>query len=153
MKVILRTDITNVGRQGEVKDVAAGFARNYLLPKKLVMEATVQNMKIWEREKTKLEKVREEIITNAKIIAEKIENTEFSIKVKLGENGKIFGSVTAATLAKLFAEKDFNINKHDILLPAPIKEIGKISVNIRLHPEVIAKVNIDVVEEKIKAKA
>lgn len=152
MKVILRTDITNVGRQGEVKDVAAGFARNYLLPKKLVMQATVQNMKIWEREKIKLEKVREEIITNAKIIAEKIENTEFSIKVKLGENGKIFGSVTVANLAKLFAEKDFNINKHDILLPAPIKEIGKISVNIRLHPEVIAKVNIDVVEEKIKAK-
>ena len=152
MKVILRTDITNIGRQGEVKDVAAGFARNYLLPKKLVMQATVQNMKIWEREKIKLEKVREEIITNAKIIAEKIENTEFSIKVKLGENGKIFGSVTAANLAKLFAEKDFNINKHDILLPAPIKEIGKISVNIRLHPEVIAKVNIDVVEEKIKAK-
>ena len=153
MKVILRTDITNVGRQGEVKDVAAGFARNYLLPKKLVMEATTQNMKVWEREKIKLEKVREEIITNAKIIAEKIENTEFSIKVKLGENGKIFGSVTAANLVKLFAEKDFNINKHDILLPAPIKEIGKISVNIRLHPEVTAKVNIDVVEEKIKAKA
>ena len=153
MKVILRTDITNVGRQGEVKDVAAGFARNYLLPKKLVMEATIQNMKIWEREKIKLEKVREEIITNAKIIAEKIENTEFSIKVKLGENGKIVGSVTAVNLVKLFAEKDFNINKHDILLPAPIKEIGKISVNIRLHPEVTAKVNIDVVEEKIKAKA
>ena len=153
MKVILRTDITNVGRQGEVKDVAAGFARNYLLPKKLVMEATAQNMKIWEREKIKLEKIREEIISNAKIVAEKIENTEFSIKVKLGENGKIFGSVTVANLAKLFAEKDFNINKHDILLPAPIKEVGKISVNIRLHPEVIAKVNIDVVEEKIKAKA
>ena len=153
MKVILRTDITNVGRQGEVKDVAAGFARNYLLPKELVMEATAQNMKIWEREKIKLEKIREEIISNAKIVAEKIENTEFSIKVKLGENGKIFGSVTVANLAKLFAEKDFNINKHDILLPAPIKEVGKISVNVRLHPEVIAKVNIDVVEEKIKAKA
>ena len=153
MKVILRTDITNVGRQGEVKDVAAGFARNYLLPKELVMEATAQNMKIWEREKIKLEKIREEVISNAKIVAEKIENTEFSIKVKLGENGKIFGSVTAANLAKLFAEKDFNINKHDMLLPAPIKEVGKISVNIRLHPEVIAKVNIDVVEEKIKAKA
>ena len=153
MKVILRTDITNVGRQGEVKDVAAGFARNYLLPKELVMEATAQNMKIWEREKIKLEKIREEVISNAKIVAEKIENTEFSIKVKLGENGKIFGSVTVANLAKLFAEKDFNINKHDILLPAPIKEVGKISVNIRLHPEVIAKVNIDVVEEKIKAKA
>ncbi len=153
MKVILRSDITNVGRQGEVKEVAAGFARNYLLPKKLVMEATAQNMKIWEREKTRLEKIREEIIANAKVIAEKIENTKFSIKVKLGENGKIFGSVTSAHLAKLFAEKEFSINKHDILLPAPIKEVGKVSVNVRLHPEVIAKVNIDIVEEKLKAKA
>ncbi len=151
MKVILRTDITNVGRQGEIKDVAAGFARNYLLPKKLVMEATAQNMKIWEREKTRLEKEREEIINNAKIVAEKIENAEFSIKVKVGENGKIFGSITTAHLAKLFAEQEFTINKHDILLPAPIKEVGKVSVNVRLHPEVIAKVNIDIVEEKHKA--
>jgi len=151
MKVILRSDITNVGRQGEIKEVAAGFARNYLLPKKLVMEATAQNMKIWDREKTRLEKVREEIIANAKIVAEKIEKAEFSITVKLGENGKIFGSVTAAHLAKLFAAQDFIINKHDILLPAPIKEVGKVSVNVRLHPEVIAKVNIDVVEEKAKA--
>ena len=151
MKVILRTDITNVGRQGEIKDVAAGFARNYLLHKKLVMEATAQNMKIWEREKTRLEKEREEIINNAKIVAEKIENAEFSIKVKVGENGKIFGSITTAHLAKLFAEQEFTINKHDILLPAPIKEVGKVSVNVRLHPEVIAKVNIDIVEEKHKA--
>ena len=148
MKVILRSDITNVGRQGEIKEVAAGFARNYLLPKKLVMEATPQNLKIWEREKTRLEKVREEISANAKAVAEKIEKAEFSVKVKLGENGKIFGSITTAHLAKLFAEQDFQINKHDILLPAPIKEVGKVAVNVRLHPEVIAKVNIDVIEEK-----
>lgn len=150
MKVILRTDITNVGRQGEIKEVAAGFARNYLLPKKLVMEANAQNMKIWEREKTRLEKEREEIINNAKAVAEKIEKAEFSIKVKLGENGKIFGSITTAHLAKLFAEQDFVINKHDILLPAPIKEVGKFAINIRLHPEVIAKVSVDIIEEKSK---
>ncbi len=150
MKVILRTDITNVGRQGEIKEVAAGFARNYLLPKKLVMEANAQNMKIWEREKTRLEKEREEIINNAKILAEKIEKAEFSITVKIGENGKIFGSITTAHLAKLFAEQDFVINKHDILLPAPIKEVGKVAINIRLHPEVIAKVSVDIIEEKSK---
>ncbi len=150
MKVILRTDITNVGRQGEIKEVAAGFARNYLLPKKLVMEATAQNMKIWEREKTRLEKEREEIINNAKALAEKIEKAEFSIKVKIGENGKIFGSITTAHLAKLFAQQDFVINKHDILLPAPIKEVGKVAINIRLHPEVIAKVSVDIIEEKSK---
>lgn len=151
MKVILRSDITNIGKQGEIKEVAAGFARNYLLPKKLVMEATPQNMKIWEREKTRLEKIREEVIANAKVVAEKIEKAEFSVKVKLGENGKIFGSVTTTHLAKLFAEQNFIVNKHDILLPAPIKEVGKVTVNIRLHPEVIAKVEIDVVEEKTKA--
>ncbi len=150
MKVILRTDITNVGRQGEIKDVAAGFARNYLLPKKLVMEANAQNMKIWEREKTRLEKEREEIINNAKALAEKIEKAEFSITVKIGENGKIFGSITTAHLAKLFAEQDFIINKHDILLPAPIREVGKFAINIRLHPEVVAKVNVDIIEEKNK---
>ncbi len=151
MKVILRSDITNVGRQGEIKEVAAGFARNFLLPKKLVMEATSQNLKIWEKEKTRLEKVREEIINNAKVIAEKIEKTEFSIKVKVGENGKIFGSVTTAHLAKLFAEQGFEINKHDILLPAPVKEVGKQTINVRLHPEVMAKVEINIVEEKHKA--
>ena len=150
MKVILRSDITNVGRQGEIKEVAAGFARNYLLPKKLVMEATPQNLKIWEREKTRLEKVREEIIANAKAVEEKIEKASFSIKAKLGENGKIFGSITTTHLAKLFAEQEFKINKHDILLAAPIKEIGKKSINIRLHPEVIAKVEVDVVEDKQK---
>ncbi len=151
MKVILRSDITNVGRQGEIKEVAAGFARNFLLPKKLVMEATSQNLKIWEKEKTRLEKVREEIISNAKSVAEKIEKAEFSIKVKVGENGKIFGSVTTAHLAKLFAEQGFDINKHDILLPAPVKEVGRQSVNVRLHPEVVVKVEIDIIEEKHKA--
>lgn len=150
MKVILRSDITNVGRQGEVKEVSAGFARNFLLPKKLVMEATSQNLKIWEREKTRLEKEREEIINEAKIVAEKIEKAEFSIKVKVGENGKIFGSITTEHLAKLFAEQGFTIHKHDILLPASIKEVGKQNVNIRFHPEVIAKVSIDIIEEKHK---
>lgn len=151
MKVILRSDITNVGKQGEIKDVAAGFARNFLLPKKLGMEANSQNLKIWEREKSRLEKEREEIINNAKVVAEKIEKTEFSITVKVGENGKIFGSITTTHLAKLFAEQGFVINKHDILLPASIKEVGKQSINIRLHPEVIAKTEVMIVEEKHKA--
>ncbi|MFA7074208.1 MAG: 50S ribosomal protein L9 [Endomicrobiaceae bacterium] len=151
MKVILRSDITNVGKQGEIKDVAAGFARNFLLPKKLGMEATAQNLKIWEREKSRLEKEREEIINNAKAVAEQIEKAEFSITVKVGENGKIFGSVTTAHLTKLLAEQGFTVNKHDILLPAPIKEVGKQNINIRLHPEVIAKIEVSIIEEKHKA--
>jgi large subunit ribosomal protein L9 len=148
MKVILRSDITNVGRQGEIKDVSAGFARNYLVPQKLAMEATPQNMKIWERERVKLEKQREEIINKAKETASQMEAAEFSTKVKVGENGKVFGSVTSANIAKLFEEQGFDVNKRDILLSDSIKELGTYEISVRLHPEVAAKVKVSVVSEK-----
>ena len=148
MKVILRSDITNVGRQGEIKDVSAGFARNYLVPKKLAMEATPQNLKIWERERVKLEKQREEIVSAAKEIAVKLEASEFSTKVKVGENGKVFGSVTTANLSQLLADNGFEVNKRDILLSDTIKELGNYEINVRLHPEVTAKIKIAVISEK-----
>jgi len=148
MKVILRSDITNVGRQGEIKEVSAGFARNYLVPQGLVMEATPQNLKIWEREKTKLEKQREEIIAVAKETSEKLSADEFATKVKIGENGKIFGSVTTANIAKILADKGFEVNKRDILLSDNIKELGNYEISIRLHPEVVAKIKLSVTSEK-----
>jgi large subunit ribosomal protein L9 len=148
MKVILRSDITNVGRQGEVKEVSPGFARNYLVPQHLAMEATPANLKIWERERVKLEKQREEIISAAKEIASKMEAVEFIVKVKIGENGKLFGSVTPANLSKIFEEKGFEVNKRDILLSNNIKEVGNYEVNVRLHPEVVVRVKLAVVNEK-----
>lgn len=148
MKVILRSDITNVGRQGEVKEVSPGFARNYLVPQNLAMEATPANLKIWERERVRLEKQREEIISAAKEIASKMEAVEFTVKVKIGENGKIFGSVTPANLSKIFEEKGFEVNKRDILLSDNIKEVGNYEVNVRLHPEVVVKVKLAVIGEK-----
>ncbi|MDR2436774.1 MAG: 50S ribosomal protein L9 [Endomicrobium sp.] len=148
MKVILRSDITNVGRQGEVKEVSPGFARNYLVPQNLVMEATSANLKIWEREKVKLEKQREEVIVAAKAVASKIEETEFIAKVKIGENGKIFGSVTPANLSKIFEAKGFEVNKRDILLSNNIKEVGNYEINVRLHPEVVVKARLAVRSEK-----
>ena len=148
MKVILRSDITNVGRQGEVKEVSPGFARNYLVPQNLAMEATPANLKIWERERVKFEKKREEIISAAKEIASKMEEVEFTVKVKIGENGKIFGSVTPANLSKIFEEKGFEVNKRDILLSDNIKEVGNYEVNVRFHPEVVVKVKLAVIGEK-----
>lgn len=148
MKVILRSDITNVGRQGEIKEVSAGFARNYLVPQNLAMEATARNMKIWERERVKLEKQRKEIINRAKETAAKMESAEFGVKVKVGENGKVFGSVTSSAIAKLFEERGFEVNKRDILLSDGIKELGEYTVSIRLHPEVIAKIKLSVSSEK-----
>jgi large subunit ribosomal protein L9 len=148
MKVILRSDITNIGRQGEIKEVSAGFARNYLVPKSLAMEANAQNLKIWERERVKLEKQREEIINNAKDLAGKLEAAEFSVKVKLGDNGKIFGSVTTANIAKIIENQGFQVSKRDILLADSIKEAGSYEISIRLHPEVAAKIKLSVVSEK-----
>ena len=148
MKVILRSDITNVGRQGEIKEVSAGFARNYLVPKKLAMEATPQNLKIWERERVKLEKQREEIISAAKEMASKLEAAEFSVKVKVGENNKVFGSVTNSNIDKILEESGFAVNKRDILLSDSLKELGNYDINIRLHPEVTAKIKLSVISEK-----
>ncbi|MDR1511415.1 MAG: 50S ribosomal protein L9 [Endomicrobium sp.] len=148
MKVILKCDIANIGRQGEVKSVASGFARNYLVPKNLVMEASAQNLKIWERGKAKFEKQREELINEAKKIAFKMETSKFVARVKMGEGGKIFGSVTALNLAKIFHDNGFEIKKHDILLSDSIKEIGDYEISVRLHPEVIAKTKLSVISEK-----
>jgi large subunit ribosomal protein L9 len=148
MKVILMSDIINVGHQGEIKEVSSGFARNYLVPQNLIMEATPANLKIWERERLKFEKQREEIISVAKKIASKMEAVEFIVKVKVGENDKIFGSVTSTNLLKIFKEKGFEINKRDILLSGNIKEVGNYEVNVRLHPEVVVKVKLTVTDEK-----
>jgi large subunit ribosomal protein L9 len=149
MKVILRSDITNIGCQGEIKEVAPGFARNYLVPQKLVMEATPCNLKIWEREKVKLAKQREEIISAVREIASKMEVAKFSIKVKVGENGKFFGSITHANISKVLKEEGFEVNKRDILLSANIKELGHYEINVRLHPEVVAKIKLDVTSEAL----
>lgn len=148
MKVILRTDIANVGRQGDIKEVSPGYARNYLLPRQMAMEATAQNLKIWDKEKVKLEKQREKIIADARALAEKVEKVSLTMPVKVGEAGKLFGSVTSANIAKALDEQGFKIEKHDILLHEAIKELGVFTIDIRLHPEVIAKIKVWVIEEK-----
>ncbi|GHT60451.1 50S ribosomal protein L9 [Endomicrobiia bacterium] len=149
MKVILRSDITNIGRQGEVKEVAPGFARNYLVPQNLVMEATSKNLKIWERERVKLEKQREETIGIVREIASKMEAVEFTARVKIGKNGKLFGSITPVNISKVFKEKGFEVNKRDILLSENIREIGDYEINVRLHPEVVVKIKLGVISETV----
>jgi large subunit ribosomal protein L9 len=148
MKVILRHDITNIGKQGDIKEIKIGYARNYLIPKQLAMEATPQNLKVWEKEKVKLQKERDQIIDAAKELAAKLEKTSMTITVNVGENNKLFGSVTATTIAKTLEENGFSVEKYDILLAEPIKEIGVYVVDIRVHPQVIAKAKFWVVEEK-----
>jgi large subunit ribosomal protein L9 len=148
MKIILRSDIINVGRQGDIKEVSDGYARNFLLPNGKAMEANKANLKLWETEKKKFEKQREKIILDARELASKIEKTSITIPVKVGEANKLFGSVTTSTVAKALEENGFKIEKHDILLPEPIKEVGVFTIELRVHPEVIARAKFWIVEEK-----
>jgi len=148
MKVILRTDITNVGRQGEVKVVAEGYARNYLVPRNMAFEATPANMKIWEKQKARFEKERAEIIAKAREVAERMEKVSLTVQVKVGDGKKMFGSVTAGDIVRLLKQNDFVIQKQDVLLKEPIKEVGVFTIEVRLHPEVTARPKLWVVADK-----
>ncbi|MBN1621069.1 MAG: 50S ribosomal protein L9 [Endomicrobiales bacterium] len=148
MKVILRTDIDKLGKQGDVKNVSEGYARNYLLPKDLVFVANPQNLKIWEREKQKLEKQKQKELQKARELAEKIEKLSITIPVTIGESGKLFGSVTSTDIANVLKDSGFSINKHSIELKEPIKDVGVFVVDVKVHPEVVAKPKVWIVEEK-----
>jgi large subunit ribosomal protein L9 len=151
MKVILRGDIKSVGRLGEIKSVADGFARNYLLPRELVWEATPGNMKRWEKEKSKFEKEQEKQLAAAKILSEQIEKTAVTLSVNVGENGKLFGAVTSLDIVKAFAEKGVKVLKQDVVME-PIREVGAYTVEIRLHHDITAKPKVWIVSKKDKNK-
>jgi len=148
MKVIFRSDVKGVGRLGDVKNVADGFARNYLFPRQLAFEATVANARKWELEKAKLEKQREQVVEDAKKVAAQIEAASVTISVNVGENGKLFGSVTNADVAKALIDSGFSIEKRDVLMAEPLKEIGAYTIDIRLHHDVTAKVKVWLVSAK-----
>ncbi len=153
MKVILRADIHGLGNAGEIKDVSPGYARNYLLPQELVWEANPHNQKLWEKEKVRYEQKREELKKAGQEVAEKIEKLSLTIPVKVGEAGKLFGSVTSAAIVQALAAQGITVDKHAVLLNEPLKEVGVYTIDVRLHTDVIAKAKVWIVEEKEAGKA
>lgn len=147
MKVIMLVDEEPFGKRGEVKEVRNGLARNYLLPKRLAIEATPGNIKNWELQKrasmTREARIKEE----AQNLATKLEGIILTIPVKAGGEEKIFGSVTSQEISKYISEKGFNISKKDIILDNPIKSLGTFDVKIKLHREVSAFIKVNVVNE------
>ncbi|MFH1367572.1 MAG: 50S ribosomal protein L9 [Elusimicrobiota bacterium] len=148
MKVILQSDVQNIGRRGDIKDVSAGYARNFLLPQKLALEANDQNMKLLEREKNKIARQLEQEVAAARELAQNMEKASFTVNAKAGEGGKLFGSVTNTDVAKALEEKGFSFDKHNITLPDHIKEVGVFHADVKVHQDVTAKIKIWVVEEK-----
>ncbi len=147
MRIVLREDIDKLGRRGEVIDVAAGYARNYLLPKKKALPATDGNLKVIEREKRKymVHLAREK--QGAEVVAARLAGLSCTIVRKVGESETLYGSVTAGDIAEHVAREGIEIDKRRIQLDEPIKTLGIYTVPIRLHPEVTADLKVWVVKE------
>lgn len=148
MKVILQEDIKKLGKKGEVVEVKEGYARNYLLPKKLAVEANQANMKELDRQKQIKSQKAEQELKEAKELAVKINNVTVTLKVKSGENGKLFGAVTSKDIADNLAKvHKINIDKRKIDLSENIKSIGNYELKVKLHPQVTADLKVIVASE------
>ena len=147
MEVILREHVENLGRRGEIVKVAEGYARNYLLPRKLALLVNEGNKRQIEREK-KIAEVREmEEKSAAEAVAQRMAQLEIEIARRVGDNETLYGSVTSADIAHALATKGFDIEKKRIHLPEPLKALGETTVPIKIHRDVTAQVKVKVVPE------
>jgi large subunit ribosomal protein L9 len=144
MEVILREDIANLGARGQVVKVAPGYARNFLIPKKLAVTATDSNKKIVEQERQAHLRKEAKLHGEAQDLATLISGVSVTITQKAGENGQLFGSVTSKDVADALAAKGFTIDRRKIQLDEPIKQLGEFKVPVKLHKEVTAEVTVQV---------
>jgi large subunit ribosomal protein L9 len=147
MEVILREHVDNVGRRGEVVKVADGYARNYLLPRKLALLATEGNKKQIERERAKFDVLEAEEQKVAEAVAGRLAGVEIEIARKVGETEALYGSVTSADIADALAAKGFDLDRRKLQLAEPIKKLGEYEVPVKLHREVTTRLKVKVVAE------
>lgn len=147
MKVILMEDVKALGKKGEIVDISDGYARNFILPKNKGVEATAANLNTLKLKKANDEKVALENLENAKALGEKLSNASVEIKIKVGEGGKLFGSISSKEIAAAVKEQHgLELDKKKIVLDDPIKELGSHKVKIKLHKDVTASVTVNVIE-------
>jgi large subunit ribosomal protein L9 len=147
MEVILRQDIEKLGSRGQVVNVAPGYARNFLLPKRLAVAATEANKKIVEQERQAHLRREAKALSDAQELAKMMANVSVTISQKAGENDQLFGSVTSKDIAEAIARQGYNIERRQVQLDEPIKQLGDYRVPIRLHREVTIEVPVAVVRE------
>lgn len=148
MKIILLKDVKGLGKEGDLADVKDGYARNYLFPKKLAIEATPANLNKWKKKKKEMEAKEKEEYENALKLKEKIESIDLKLKGKAGEGGKLFGSITSKDISDaLKTQHNIDIDKKKIELEDNIKTLGTTEVEIKIYPEVSAKLRVKVSEE------
>jgi large subunit ribosomal protein L9 len=147
MEVILREHVDNLGRRGEIVKVADGYARNYLLPRKLALLVTEGNKKQIERERAKFEAKEAEEKKIAEAMAARLATVELVIPRRVGETEALYGSVTTADIADALAAKGFEIDRRRLQLAEPIKKVSEVDVPVKLHRDVTASVKVKVVAE------
>ena len=148
MKVVLREHVENLGERGAIVAVAPGFARNFLFPKRLALEATAGNLKVVEHQR-KLWAVKEaKEVGEAEALAAKLGAVQLSVIKKAGEGGTLYGSVTNVEIAELLAAKGIEVDRRRIVIAQPIKSLGSFEVSVKLHHKVQAKVTLQVNAEE-----
>lgn len=150
MKVILRQDVETLGEAGEVVAVRPGYARNFLLPRRIAYEATDANLQRLEREQAQAEESARRDLLEAKRRAAALESVTLTFHARAGEESKLFGSITSADIAAALAEQDldFAVDRRDIDLEEPLKELGVFSVPVKLHGDVRPEIKVWVVKEE-----
>ena len=148
MEVILREHVDHLGRRGDIVKVAEGYARNYLLPRKLALAVTEGNKRQIEREKKVAEAKDAEERQQSEAVAQRLTQSEIEIARRVGENDTLYGSVTSADIAHALEAKGFAIEKRKIVLPDPLKALGDFTVPVKIHREVTAQVRVKIVADK-----
>ncbi|MCX7903611.1 MAG: 50S ribosomal protein L9 [Caloramator sp.] len=145
MKVILTSDVKGVGKKGDVINVSDGYARNFLFPRKLAIEANESNLKVLEAQKAKEEQKRQEELQRARELAKKLSEITVEVSVKAGENGKLFGSITSKDISDaLKKQHGIEIDKKKIELDEAIKVAGVYNIEVKVYPEVSAKLKVNI---------
>jgi large subunit ribosomal protein L9 len=147
VKVILTADVDKLGKSGEMKDVAEGFARNFLIPKKVAVPAAGGAYRAWQHDIASREEKRQREREVAEIAATRIGSTTLTMGVKVGEGGKLYGSITAKDIAAALARRGIAVDRHKVELPDPLKSLGTYKVAIKVYPGMTPEVTI-VVEPK-----
>ncbi len=148
MEVILRQDIERLGSRGQIVNVADGYARNYLLPRRLAVPATEANKKIIEQERLAHLRREAKEKSEAEDLARMLTGVKVTLRQKAGEHDRLFGSVTAMDIAQALAAQNFQIDRRKIQLEHPIKQLGEHKVAIRLHREVTVEITVEVLKQE-----
>jgi large subunit ribosomal protein L9 len=148
MKVILLEDVKSHGKKGDIVDISDGYAKNYILPKKLGVEANSKNLNDLKLQNANAQKIAAQKLADAQALADQLADKQVSLKIKVGKDGRAFGSISTKEIAQAVKEQlDIELDKKKMVLPVPIRDLGTFTVNLKLHAKVTGELKVVVTEK------